>query len=129
MEHVLSDFVDIGAYFRAAAASHVEGPSCNLDRHREEVLSADELVAAERERLAKLQTEWEEKLRAAELEFSVERAKLAREQAALKERLFQLQKLEAQGAGLAAEGGDMKPRRRWLDALGLGDDGKEGKPK
>jgi chromosome segregation ATPase len=117
------------AELRAAQVSHVEGPSCNLDRQREEILSADEQVAAERERLAKLQAEWEQKLRAHELEFSVERAKLARDQAALKERMFELQKLEAQGAGLAAEGGDMKPRRRWLDALGLGDEGKDGKAK
>jgi chromosome segregation ATPase len=117
------------AELRAAQVSHVEGPSCNLDRQREEILSADAQVAAERERLAKLQAEWEEKLRAHELEFSLERAKLARDQAALKERMFELQKLEAQGAGLAAEGGDMKPRRRWLDALGLGDEGKDGKSK
>jgi chromosome segregation ATPase len=113
------------AELRAAQVSHVEGPSCNLDRDREELLSADAQIAAERERLAKLQSEWEEKLRAAELEFSVERAKLAREQAALKERMFDVQKFEALGSGV--EGGDMKPRRRWLDALGLGDEAKENK--
>jgi chromosome segregation ATPase len=113
-----------------AEVVHTEGASCNLDREREQILSTDELVAAERERLAKLQTEWEDKMRAAELEFSVERAKLAREQAAVRERLFELQKLESIGAGAAAEAGDSKPRRRWLAALGLGEEGDDGpKPK
>jgi hypothetical protein len=94
-------------------------------RDVEHVLNADELIAAERQRLAALQAEWEDKLRAAELEFSLERAKLAREQSALKERLFDLQKSESQ-AGPAAEPVDHKqPRRRWLSALGLGEEGEE----
>jgi chromosome segregation ATPase len=94
-------------------------------RDVEHVLNADELIAAERQRLATLQAEWEDKLRAAELEFSLERAKLAREQSALKERLFDLQKSESQ-AGPAAEPVDHKqPRRRWLSALGLGEEGEE----
>lgn len=104
--------------------------SDRLQGDREEMLDADELVAAERKRLAALQTEWEQKLRSAELEFSVERAKLAREQSALKERLFDLQKVQAQ-SGPAAEPVDHKqPRRRWLSALGLGEEGDEpAKPK
>ncbi|MBA3483379.1 MAG: hypothetical protein H0T51_16340 [Pirellulales bacterium] len=94
-------------------------------RDVEQVLNADELIAAERGRLAALQAELEGKLRAAELEFSVERAKLAREQSALKERLFDLQKIESQ-AGPAADPIDHKqPRRRWLSALGLGEEGEE----
>lgn len=103
---------------RPASGEHRTDP-------REEILDADETVAAERQRLADLQTEWEQKLRAAELEFAVERAKLAREQSALKERMFDLQKLESQGA--AGEAGEAKPRRRWRSALGLGDEG-DGKP-
>jgi chromosome segregation ATPase len=94
-------------------------------RDAEQCLNADELIAAERGRLATLQAELEGKLRAAELELSVERAKLAREQSALKERLFDLQKIESQ-AGPAAEPVDHKqPRRRWLSALGLGEEGEE----
>ena len=94
-------------------------------RDAEQCLNADELIAAERRRLATLQAELEGKLRAAELELSVERAKLAREQSALKERLFDLQKIESQ-AGPAAEPVDHKqPRRRWLSALGLGEEGEE----
>jgi chromosome segregation ATPase len=94
------------------------GPS--REEAAKELLDADELVSQERLRLGKLQSECEEKMRAAELELSVERAKLAREQALLKERLFELQKLTPKGDADDALG---KPRRRWLSALGLGDDG------
>jgi chromosome segregation ATPase len=110
------------AELRAAHESYaVTSASDRRDSEREEILSADKLIAAERDRLAALQTEWEQKLRSAELEFSVERAKLAREQAALKERLFDLQKLESQAG--PTESGDAKPGRRWRLALGLGDEG------
>jgi DNA repair exonuclease SbcCD ATPase subunit len=104
--------------------------SADVARAAEAILNVDEIVVAERQRLAAMQAEWEEKQRAAELELSLERAKLAREQSALKEKLFDLQKLETQG-GPAAEGGDQKqPRRRWLSALGLGEEGDDAaKPK
>jgi chromosome segregation ATPase len=92
-----------------------------------EAVDADASIIAEREKLAQLQAEWEEKLRAAELEVSLERAKLAREQAALKEKMFELQKGE--GAGLLGNDADGKPRRRWLAALGLGEEGEDGKTK
>jgi hypothetical protein len=91
------------------------------------LIDADEIIAAERKRVAELEAQWEEKVRAAELEMSVERARLAREQAALKERMLELE------LGLPqtppADGGDARPRRRWLSALGLGDDADEGKKK
>jgi chromosome segregation ATPase len=98
-------------------------------RARHAAIDADEAIAAEREKLAKLQAEWEEKLRAAELEVSLERAKLAREQAALKEKMFEFQKADPQG--ILANDADGKPRRRWLAALGLGEEGDEAanKPK
>ncbi len=93
---------------------------------REAVLDADEVVAAERQRLAKLTAEWEAKLRAAELEFSVERARLAREQAALREKMFEIESgTYAPADGDGADG--TKPRRRWLSALGLHEE--EQKPK
>jgi chromosome segregation ATPase len=104
-------------------ASGVKAASdAETKRQVEELLDADQVVTQERKRLAELQTQWEAKLRAAELEFSVERAKLAREQAALKEKLFELQKFDVPATG---EGADAKPRRRWRSALGLGDDGDE----
>jgi chromosome segregation ATPase len=98
--------------------------TCGDQRRRDEVLDADATIAAERQRLAALQAEWESKVRSAELEISVERAKVARDQAAVKERQFELQKLEpAAGAG---ERGEAKPRRGWRTALGLGEEGDEG---
>jgi len=107
------------------------GLSAGLEEHQARLaaVDADEAIAAERKKLAQLQAEWEEKLRAAELEVSLERAKLAREQAALKEKMFELQKAEPQG--ILANDADGKPRRRWLAALGLGEDGEDGanKPK
>jgi chromosome segregation ATPase len=109
------------AELRAAQESNaVASATDRRDSQCEEILSTDEIVAAERKRLAALQTEWEDKLRSAELEFSLERAKLAREQAALKERLFDLQKLESQAG--SADSGDAKPGRRWRLAFGLGDE-------
>ncbi|MBA4106307.1 MAG: hypothetical protein C0485_11160 [Pirellula sp.] len=92
-------------------------------RVRNAAVDADESIVAEREKLAKLQAEWESKLRAAELEVSLERAKLAREQAALKEKMFEFQKTDPQG--ILANDADGKPRRRWLAALGLGEEGED----
>ena len=125
-DRVIADKEREIAELRAAHESQDRNDTAeNAARGVEQVLNADELIAAERQRLAALQAEWEDKLRAAELEFAVERAKLAREQSALKERLFDLQKIESQ-AGPAADAVDHKlPRRRWLSALGLGEDGEE----
>ncbi|RIK73793.1 MAG: hypothetical protein DCC67_17490 [Planctomycetota bacterium] len=104
---------------RARALQAAESPSDDSQQRIEEVLDAEPLIAAERARLAELQRQWEEKLRAAELEFALERAKLAREQAALKERMLDFVKLQSQSSAADSE---HKPRRRWLAALGLGDD-------
>ena len=87
---------------------------------REEIYSNDELIQDERQRLQEAQDEWQEKLRKAELELSVERAKLAREHSALEEKLATLQE-----ASLDAVEDEGKPRRRWLSALGLKDDDEE----
>ena len=89
-----------------------------------ELLNQDEVVAAERERLQQMQKEWEEKLRQAEIEMSVQRAKIARERAEIEERQRQLQEQQAeQGAddALPADGskGKMPQRGRWLTRLGL----------
>ncbi|MBL9165286.1 MAG: hypothetical protein JNL18_21340 [Planctomycetaceae bacterium] len=90
---------------------------------RNAAIDADEAIIAEREKLAMMQAEWEEKVRKAELEFALERAKLARDQAALKEKMFEFQKTDPQG--ILANDADGKPRRRWLAALGLGEEGDE----
>ncbi len=86
---------------------------------REEIFAEDQLIQQERERLEAMQQEWQEKLREAELEISMERAKLAREHLALQEKLSRQSAAQAD----VEEG---KPRRRWLSALGLGEDEEEG---
>jgi chromosome segregation ATPase len=112
---------------RAKLESNVrDGVDDETAAAREAVLDADEAVAAERQRLAKLTAEWEAKQRAAELEFSVERARLAREQAALREKMFEIE--SGTYVPSQSDGSDgTKPRRRWLSALGLHEE--EQKPK
>jgi hypothetical protein len=102
------------AELRAAEEEAAANRGPDLRAQTEAVLNADEIIAQERQRLADLQAEWEQKLRTAELEMSVERAKLAREQATLKEKMFELEKLAPQATDETG-----KPRRRWLSALGL----------
>lgn len=88
-----------------------------------EMLNQDEVIAAERERLMQLQKEWEEKLRQAEIDLSVQRAKLARERAEIEERqrVLQQQQGEQVQGGSPADGSKSKkpPRGRWLTRLGL----------
>lgn len=111
------------AELRAALETHGTGTVADTQAAalRDEVLDADELIVAERQRLAQLSAEWEAKLRAAELEFSVERAKLARDQAALRERIFDLD--SGPQPVVSNEVVDTsKPRRRWLSALGILED-------
>jgi len=88
-----------------------------LQTAHEELLSNDEVIQTERSRLEQLQQEWKDKFRTAELEISVQRATLAREQAKLEEKLAFM---ESQAANI--EKSDGKPKHRWLSALGLSDD-------
>lgn len=89
-----------------------------------DVLSADDVVRNERERLQHLQQEWEEKLRQAEIELSVQRAKLARERAEIEERQRSLREKPDHGHPDTADGmpAVKNPRGRWLTRLGLKDD-------
>lgn len=90
-----------------------------------EMLSADEVVRGERERLQQLQLEWEEKLRQAEIELSVQRAKIARERAEIEERqrLLEQQQPDRPSSDASDTGKNAKPQRgRWLARLGLKDD-------
>ncbi len=83
-----------------------------------EILDKEEVIRQERHNLQALQDEWRDKLRQAEVEISVQRAKLARQQAELEERARQL---EAQSREAAID--DTNPARatrgRWLRRLGL----------
>jgi len=93
-----------------------------------EMLDKDAIVQEERKNLAQLQAEWREKLRKAEVELSLERAKLARERTQLDEKL----RLIEEHAGSASDGvaGNASPgkppRSRWLTRLGLNDPDRSG---
>jgi hypothetical protein len=90
-----------------------------------QMLDTDELVRQEREALKRLQDQLRDQLRQAELDISVERARLAREKSELEEKL---RTFEAEKASLAPDAGDApgdagkKPKgRKWLARLGLGE--------
>ncbi|MCM2375110.1 hypothetical protein [Aporhodopirellula aestuarii] len=87
------------------------------------MIDSDELVMEERERLQQLKNDWEDKFRQAEIEASLERAKLSRERQELAKRT---QELEERLEELQREKRDnpspAKTGRRWLAELGLGGD-------
>jgi hypothetical protein len=89
----------------------------------ETLLADDEIIQRERDRLEQLQQEWEEKLRQAELEISIERATLARAQADLEERLTTVENVSSDQQ---QSGDQQRPRRRWLAALGIQGEDEEG---
>ncbi len=85
-----------------------------------QMLDVDPLIEEERKKLRRIQEEWEEKLRQAEIDLSMERAKLARQRRELESEREELKsKLAALEAEATAPTGR---RRRWLDHLGLHDD-------
>ena len=88
-----------------------------------QLLDEDELIQHEREKLRHLETEMQQKMRQAEIDISMERAKIARDRQELEDRLQTLQgQLGATGAS-SSEPEDAKPvkpsRGRWLTRLGL----------
>jgi chromosome segregation ATPase len=88
-----------------------------------EVLDKDAIVQEERENLKRLQEECREKLRQAEIELSLDRAKLARQRAELEEKLRAMAPQESSTIGTAetADKSGKPPRGRWLARLGLKD--------
>ena len=88
------------------------------DRKIDELVDADEIIAEHRKRVAQLEREIEDKLRAAELELSVERARMARQKAELEDLRADL---DAHRNAYDNEVGTASgaPRRRWLSKLGL----------
>lgn len=84
------------------------------------LLDNDAVIRVERQRIAQLEEEWREKIRSAELELSVERAKIARAQSELAERQLELETQRSSGGGGLAPG---EGRRNWFNKLGLGNDG------
>jgi len=88
------------------------------------MLDKDEFIQQERENVKQLQVEWREKLKQAELEMSVERAKIARERNELEEKSRRLQDQIDSMPGSNADGSakkDKPARGRWLSKLGLKD--------
>ena len=75
----------------------------------------DEMIQQERQKLKEIQREWEEKLRQAEIDVSLERARLARERTQLEQELenIRLERLQADKEPEKAK------KRKWLEHLGL----------
>ncbi|MGA2059408.1 MAG: hypothetical protein ABSG67_02920 [Thermoguttaceae bacterium] len=86
------------------------------------ILDADVLIQEERKNLAQLQEDCRDKLRQAEVEISLERAKIARERSQLDEKLRTLEQQGINLTNIAVEKQPAKaPRGRWLARLGLTD--------
>ena len=81
-----------------------------------DLVSENDQVDIERKKLQSLQDEWREKMRRAEVEFSLERAKLTREHEQLTEKLCRLEAELERSSGGRQGGG-----RKWLKQLGLSD--------
>lgn len=90
----------------------------------EPLIDADEVISRHRERSAQLEKELEEKLREAELELSVERAKLARDKAEVEEWRLEMEAFKRTRAADEPATPAGAPRRRWLSKLGLNGDEK-----
>ncbi|MCA9104215.1 MAG: hypothetical protein R3B96_00725 [Pirellulaceae bacterium] len=98
----------------------------------EQLLETDELIQQERENLDRLQAEWRDKLKRAEIEISMERARLARERKELEAQLETFEQEKTRLEGLLAQKSeptrcrDNSPRNRWFSRLGLSDSGEQG---
>jgi hypothetical protein len=86
----------------------------------DQLIDADEVIAEHRARIAQLELEVTAKLREAEMELSVERAKITRETAHLAALKAEIDAHRAMGGDVpAAPGTPQHPKRRWLSKLGL----------
>jgi chromosome segregation ATPase len=87
-----------------------------------ELLDSDEIIRAEREKLAQAQAEWRERIGKAEIDISMERAKIARERMELEERMRHYQdERPEESADTSSEKSGKPVRGRWLTRLGLKD--------
>jgi chromosome segregation ATPase len=110
------------AELRSQLAARGSAPIADAESERiNELLDADEVIAEHRAKIAQLERDMEATLRAAELELSIERAKIARERVELDETRAEIESLrnEIFPNGPPAPGA---PRRRWLSKLGLNGD-------
>jgi hypothetical protein len=96
--------------------------------------SRDNLPPAARELLEELETQWQARFRQAELDLSLERARLAREQSQLRHQQELVQKqLRTNGAPQreqpeAADGEDSTSRRRWFRFMGKSEEARDAEP-
>ncbi len=96
------------------------------DPSKADVLDRDEMIQVERAKLRELQDQWREKLRQAEVDLSIERAKMARDKADIDEKLSAYAKRKEQRSNNETDDTTFeatpKPvRGRWLSRLGLKD--------
>jgi chromosome segregation ATPase len=103
----------------SASSENAEVSQAHQDNRVNELLDADAVIAEHRQRIAQMERDMEEKLRAAELELSVERAKIARQKAELEELKIDLDSKRQPHVPASAPGVPAPPRRRWLSKLGL----------
>ena len=104
-----------------------QGPvSADDPAAKNEILDQDAVIREERANLQRLQQYWEQMLRQAEIDLSLERARLARERAEIDEKLRRLAATPAGEVSIAGVMGDKKPSRgRWLARLGLAENSEE----
>lgn len=98
------------------AAENVVSNADELER----LVDADDLIQQERSHLEQLQQELREKQRQAEIELSMERAKIARERAELEEKANAVPSKSTTGEETGEDG--KSNRGRWLSRLGLADE-------
>jgi hypothetical protein len=87
-----------------------------------DLLDKDAVVREERENLRRLKQQWEQRMREAEIETSIERASIARQRVELEDRIkmFEARQSRVPSANADAAGRPDKPvRGRWLARLGL----------
>ncbi len=87
-----------------------------------EMIESDSLIVAERLRLKELRDDWEQKQRQAEIEMSMERAKLARERLELQEKTRSFHDNNPPQTEEELKSTKASTRGRWLARLGLRDE-------
>lgn len=87
-----------------------------------EMIESDGLIVAERLRLKELRDDWEQKQRQAEIEMSMERAKLARERLEIQEKTQEYAHNNPPQTEEEKQSGKTRTRGRWLARLGLRDE-------
>ena len=87
-----------------------------------QMIESDSLIVAERLRLKELRADWEQKQRQAEIEMSMERAKLARERLEIQEKTQRYEDNNPPQTEAEAQTGKTRTRGNWLARLGLRDE-------